>query len=587
MRAISLPVIGRMRFLAVVTLALVQPVAWAGTIVRFTTNLGMFDVDLDDATMPVTVANFLDYVTSDRYASTIVHRSTTYDAFGIQIVQGGGFVLADTQILPVATDPPIPLEAGTANLRGTIAMARTSDPNTATSQWYFNVTDNPGLDFDYAVFGRVIGTGLDVIDTIGAVPVYDASVQLGPTFSELPLIEPLLQPQSLVLVDNVSIITPWQLTIDVPAGTQSQSAAGYPAIMTAASLTKTGAGTLVFDAVNTYTGPTTVAAGTLEVANDAGVAGSVVVVDDGGTLAVTAGTVLRSPEVILAGGTLDAATLIVDAADGVAALVIQSGTLAGNPAVALTGGGAMRLAAQARVTVAASSLLVDREAGGGLLDLGAGELVVTSGGGTVASLRAGVLAGRNGGGWDGATGITSSTAAGSGGSRAVGYAVAADGSIRVSFAAPGDVDLSGQVNVFDLVSIDSSGTYGTGRASIWGTGDFNYDGVSNVFDLVAVDAAAVYGEGNYFPPAPTAAGSGGVAAVPEPTGFGLLAAAWLVGGTAAFGRRPFGMRRSWRETAAASGTGLHGLDARAAGRDRHLPGWINDRGRLNGSANLS
>lgn len=287
---------GRVLFAALAILtAFGQPEGRAGTVVRFTTNLGVFDVDLYDATMPVTVANFLDYVTSDRYASTIFHRSTTYDPAGIQIVQGGGFVLTETQIVPVETDPPIPLEASTANLRGTLAMARTSDPDSATSQWYFNVTDNPGLDFNYAVFGSVIGTGLDVVDTIAAVPVYNVSEQLGPTFAELPLIEPTLQAPSFVLVDDVSVSAAWQVTIDVTAGSQTQAEAGYPRITTAGSVLKTGAGTLIFDAANSYAGPTTVAGGTLAIANDEAVAGSVVSVEPGGTLAVTAGTVLRCP----------------------------------------------------------------------------------------------------------------------------------------------------------------------------------------------------------------------------------------------------------------------------------------------------
>jgi hypothetical protein len=64
------------------------------------------------------------------------------------------------------------------------------------------------------------------------------------------------------------------------------------------------------------------------------------------------------------------------------------------------------------------------------------------------------------------------------------------------------------------VSINSSGTYGSGTASVWSQGDFNYDGVTNVFDLVGINTAAVYGQGNYFPAIPTVAGV--VTAVPEP-----------------------------------------------------------------------
>ena len=107
----------------------------------------------------------------------------------------------------------------------------------------------------------------------------------------------------------------------------------------------------------------------------------------------------------------------------------------------------------------------------------------------------------------------------------MGYVVAGDGAARVSLAAAGDVDLSGAVNVFDLVSINSSGRYGTGTASVWSQGDFNYDGVTNVFDLVAVNTAGAYGQGNYFPASPTTAGLGSVATVPEPGSITLFAMA--------------------------------------------------------------
>ena len=113
----------------------------------------------------------------------------------------------------------------------------------------------------------------------------------------------------------------------------------------------------------------------------------------------------------------------------------------------------------------------------------------------------------------------------------------ADGAAIVSYAAPGDVDLSGTVNVFDLVSINSSGTYGTAAASVWSTGDFNYDNVTNVFDLVSINTAAAYGQGNYFPSAPSAVGLGGVVAVPEPAAWLMLGGCGLAGLLARRSRR--------------------------------------------------
>ena len=187
---------------------LAGPLCHGATIVRFTTNLGTFDVELFDDTMPVTVANFLRYVDSSRYDSTIIHRSTTYNPNTIQIVQGGGFALTGSGLSYVATDAPIPLEASGRNFRGTLAMARTEDLNSATSQWFFNCTDNPGLDSNYAVFGRVVGnSGLAVLDAMASVPVYDASVQLGGVFSELPLIQPSLDVSSLILVSKVERVS--------------------------------------------------------------------------------------------------------------------------------------------------------------------------------------------------------------------------------------------------------------------------------------------------------------------------------------------------------------------------------------------
>ena len=137
--------------------------------VEFVTTMGKFVVQLDPARAPKTVANFLEYVKSGFYKGTIFHR--VIPGF---MVQGGGFT-ANMQQKP--TRPPIPLESqnGLRNLRGTIAMARTANPNSATAQFFVNVVDNASLDYPkpdgygYAVFGKVI-SGMDVIDKIVAVP---------------------------------------------------------------------------------------------------------------------------------------------------------------------------------------------------------------------------------------------------------------------------------------------------------------------------------------------------------------------------------------------------------------------------------
>ena len=139
--------------------------------VKLATSMGEIVVQLDAEKAPKTVANFLQYVKAGHYNGTVFHR--VIDGF---MVQGGG-LSADMQERP--TRPPIPLEArnGLSNQRGTLAMARTQVPDSATAQFFINVGDNLRLDAanaadgnGYAVFGRVVD-GMDVVDRIKTVPV--------------------------------------------------------------------------------------------------------------------------------------------------------------------------------------------------------------------------------------------------------------------------------------------------------------------------------------------------------------------------------------------------------------------------------
>lgn len=137
--------------------------------VEVQTSAGDFVLDLDADRAPKTVQNFLQYVNDKHYQGTIFHR--VIDGF---MVQGGGFTVDMAQ---KSTRPPIPLEAnnGLRNDRGTIAMARTGNPNSATSQFFINVVDNPGLNapkpdgFGYTVFGKV-SSGMETIEKIRAMP---------------------------------------------------------------------------------------------------------------------------------------------------------------------------------------------------------------------------------------------------------------------------------------------------------------------------------------------------------------------------------------------------------------------------------
>ncbi len=164
-----------------------------------------------------------------------------------------------------------------------------------------------------------------------------------------------------------------------------------------------------------------------------------------------------------------------------------------------------------------------RSGNGGLIDLGAGRLTIAAGGVDGATLRADLIAGRDGGTWSGTSGITSTTAAAAG-NRAVGYALTTAGATVVAFAAPGDANLDGRVDVFDLLALTSAGRFAESMPAAWSEGDFDYDGVAAVFDLVAVSAAGAYLAGDYLSPAEVAAR---VASVPEPRliGGGIIATA--------------------------------------------------------------
>ena len=137
--------------------------------VLLATSLGDITIQLDAEKAPKTVANFLDYVKSGHYDGTVFHR-----VIGGFMIQGGGFT---PDMVQKPTRAPIALESrnGLKNERGTVAMARTSVPDSATSQFFINVVDNAMLDQanardgqGYAVFGRVVA-GMDVVDRIRAV----------------------------------------------------------------------------------------------------------------------------------------------------------------------------------------------------------------------------------------------------------------------------------------------------------------------------------------------------------------------------------------------------------------------------------
>jgi autotransporter-associated beta strand protein len=249
-------------------------------------------------------------------------------------------------------------------------------------------------------------------------------------------------------------LTPQPLTLPVSSGRQTQFQAGYRTIVIASSVTKTGTGTLVFDGANTYTGPTVVSAGTLELTEPAAVATS--------TLQVAAGA---------------------------------------------------KATVAARMMATAGGLDLT---GGGLVDVTSGGMTVASGLST-AELVDRLVAGRGDGSWNGTSGITSSTAAAelaSSNPRAVGWLDNGDGSMTFAYAAPGDTNVDWSVDVLDAGNFLTFGKFDAGLLATWQEGDFNYDGVVDVLDASDFFSTGLYDAGNYN--AAPGMVSGGVAAVPEP-----------------------------------------------------------------------
>ena len=164
------PFLRRLAAIAALALTLLAAPYALAQKVKFATSMGDIVIELDKAKAPKTVDNFLQYVKDGHYNGTIFHR-----VIPTFMIQGGGMTPDMTE---KATRAPIPLEArnGLLNERGTIAMARTMDPNSATAQFFINVKDNEFLNADkardgngYAVFGKVI-SGMDVVDKIRVVP---------------------------------------------------------------------------------------------------------------------------------------------------------------------------------------------------------------------------------------------------------------------------------------------------------------------------------------------------------------------------------------------------------------------------------
>ena len=148
------------------------PITAQAKTVTIQTPLGDIEIELLETEAPNTVANFLQYIESNRYDKTFIHRSARKADNSGFVIQGGGFTY--DMALPLGTVPARPAvvnEPVYSNVRGSIAMAKVGgNPNSATSQWFFNLANNAGnLDFQnegFTVFGEVVGNGMDVVDAI-------------------------------------------------------------------------------------------------------------------------------------------------------------------------------------------------------------------------------------------------------------------------------------------------------------------------------------------------------------------------------------------------------------------------------------
>lgn len=146
------------------------------TRVAFQFDVGRVLVELYDTAAPLTVANFLNYARTDRYDNTVTHRSALLGAptFSPFVIQGGGYRASDITHIP--PDPPVRNEhRPNTQQRGTVAMAKQGgDPNSATSEWFFNLRDNRDIldpqNGGFTSFGQVVGNGMALIDAIAALP---------------------------------------------------------------------------------------------------------------------------------------------------------------------------------------------------------------------------------------------------------------------------------------------------------------------------------------------------------------------------------------------------------------------------------
>ncbi|MCG8414173.1 MAG: peptidylprolyl isomerase, partial [Pseudomonadales bacterium] len=181
---------------------MVSSQAVAGTIVRVSTSIGDYSIELLDEVAPLTVQNFLGYVNRNDYNQTYLHR--VVDDF---VVQGGAYRFqAFEGPIDIFVGPPVPNEFSASNLRGTVAMAKIDgQPDSATNQWFVNLTDNTSLDSTnggFTVFGNVLGAGMTILDGIDDLP----TITLGSKAPSTPYITPEFNDGRDFIYMNVEVV---------------------------------------------------------------------------------------------------------------------------------------------------------------------------------------------------------------------------------------------------------------------------------------------------------------------------------------------------------------------------------------------
>ncbi|MBU6222892.1 MAG: autotransporter-associated beta strand repeat-containing protein [Planctomycetes bacterium] len=446
--------------------------AMVGSITTTSGGTATIDSDLRLGAVPATVdATNVQLGTATAPGYLTVTASTLFPATrGFRVGGGGGTLAINTAATVTLAGPLSGTGAFIKTSSGTLVLAGSNSISGGITSWGGGLLE---VAAD-AALGAVSGTLQPAALTLAGATT-SGRVRAAESFTMSPN-------RGITINVGGTTASPLGGTIDVVA----EKTLTVPGPITGGGrLTKSGSGTLVLSGSSNYAGTTTVSSGTLVVS---------------GQVTGTAGAS------VLAGATL---VLASDSALATRPLTVGSfGTAAvsGNTATTVAG-----------LSISGSS---------GLVDVGRGMVTVTAGL-SAPSMLASIVSGLGDGTWNGTSGITSSAAAASGGDRTVGWLDNGGGSVTFAFAAAGDTNLDWQVDIIDAANFLAGGKFDSGSPASWNEGDFTYDGFVDILDAASFLSNGLFDAGPYnsAPAAPL-----GVAAVPEPSIWSLLAAAGFAAG---------------------------------------------------------